>query len=68
MALQQRADRDAEVIAWLRGKRDELRRTEERLRTECSTACEERDRAIREHGEAHWEAMALRADLGDAVA
>ena len=45
-ALQQRADRDAEVIAWLRGERNELRRTDERLRSEHSTAYEDHDRAI----------------------
>ena len=65
--LQQRADRDAAVIDGLCGERDELRRTEERLRSEHSTACEERDQAIREHGEARQEAMALQADLGDTV-
>ena len=39
-ALQQRVDRDAEVIAWLRGERDKLRRTKERLRSEHGTAHE----------------------------
>ena len=58
-ALQQRADRDTKVIARLRGEWDELRRTEERLRSEHSTAREERDQAIRECGEVHREAMAL---------
>ena len=67
-APQQRADWDAEVIAWLRGERDELRRTEERLRSERSTAREDRDQAIRERDEARREARALWADLGDAVA
>ena len=67
-ALQQRVDRDAEVIAWLRGERNKLRRTKERLCSECSMACEDRDRAIRECDEARREARALRADLGDAVA
>ena len=46
MVLQQRADRDAEVIARLREERDELRRTEERLRSECSTTREDHDWAI----------------------
>ena len=50
--LQQRADRDAEMIAQLRAERDELRRTEERLWSECGTAREERDQAIRERDEA----------------
>ena len=67
-ALQQRANQDAEVIARLRGEWDELRRTEERLRSERSTAHEEHDRAIQEHNDARREAEALRADLGVAVA
>ena len=46
MALQQRADQDAEVIARLRRERDELCQTMERLRSEHSTAHEERDQAI----------------------
>ena len=45
-ALQQRASQDIEVIARLRRERDELCRTEERLRSECSTAQDEHDRAI----------------------
>ena len=61
VAQQQRANQDAEVISRLHGERDELRWTKERLRSE-------RDRDIRERGEARREAMALRADLGDAVA
>jgi len=52
----------------LRGERDELRRTEERLRSERSTAHEDHDRAIREHDEARREARALQAHLQDAVA
>jgi len=60
-------DQDAEVIARLREERDELRRTEERLRPECGTAHEDRDRAIRERDEARWVADYLRADLGVAV-
>jgi len=67
-ALQQRADQDAEVIARLHGEWDELRWTEGRLRSERSTAHEDRDQAIRERDEARWEVRALRADLGDAVA
>ena len=66
--LQQRANRDAEVIARLRGERDELRQTKERLRSERRMAREDHDRAIREHDEAHREVRALRADLGDMVA
>ena len=56
------------MIARLSGERDELHRTEERLRSERSTAHEEHDRAIRERDEARREARDLRADLGDAVA
>ena len=52
MALQQRANQDAEVISQLRRERDELRWTKERLRSERGTACEEHDQAIRESGEA----------------
>ena len=52
MALQQRVDRDAEVITRLREERDELRRTEEILRLERGTARDDRDRAIRERDEA----------------
>ena len=46
-ALQQRVDRDAEVIARLREERDELRWTEERLRLEHGTTREDHDWAIR---------------------
>ena len=46
MALQQRANQDAEVISWLRGERDELRQTQERLRSERSMTHEEGDQAI----------------------
>ena len=66
-ALQQKADRDAEVIARLRGERDELRRTEERLHSERSTAREVHDRAIRERDEARRVVDSLRVDLGAAV-
>jgi len=60
-------DRDVEVIARLRGERDELRRTEERLCSERSIAREDRDRAIQEHDEARQEVRALWVDLGDMV-
>ena len=56
------------MISRLRGEWDELRQTKERLRSERSIAHEEHDRAIRERSEACQEAVALRADLGDAVA
>ena len=56
------------MIAQLRREWDELRRTKERLRSERSTAREDRDWAVRERDEARWEARALRADLGHAVA
>ena len=49
VALQQRANQDAEVIAWLHREHDELRQTIESLRSEHGTVCEERDQAIREH-------------------
>ena len=65
--LQQRADRDAEVISRLRGERDELRQTEERLRSEHSTAREDRGRAIRERNEARQVVDSLRVDLGATV-
>ena len=45
-----------------------MRRTEERLCSERSTAREERDRAVREHDKARREVGTLRSDLGDAVA
>ena len=48
-------------------EQDELRRTEERLRSECGKACEDRDRTIRERDEAHRVVDSLRADLGAAV-
>ena len=67
-ALQQRVDRDTEVIAWLCEERDEICRTKARLRSEHSTTREDHDRAIRERDEVRWEVRALRADLGDAVA
>ena len=56
------------MISRLRGEWDELHWTEERLRSEHSTARKERDRAVRERDEARREARALRADLGDTVA
>ena len=56
------------MIARLCREQDELRRTKERLRSECSMAHEEGDRAIRDCGEARQEATPLRVDLGDAVA
>ena len=56
------------MIVRLWRERDELRWTKERLRSERSTAIEERIRAVRERDEARREAVALRADLGDAVA
>ena len=68
MALEHRANQDAEVISWLCGERDELCRTEERLRSEHSTAREEHDRAIREHDEACQEAKSLQTELGTTVA
>ena len=67
MVLQQRVDRDTEVITQLREERDELRRTEERLRSEPGTAREGRDRAIRERDEARGVVDSLRADLGATV-
>ena len=51
MALQQRADQDAEVIAQLRRERDVLLQTTERLRSERGTVHEERDWVVREHDE-----------------
>jgi hypothetical protein len=65
--LQQRVDRDTEVIARLHEERDDLRRTEERLRLEHGTAREDHDRAIRERDEARGVVDFLRADLGAAV-
>ena len=46
MALQQRANQDAEVISRLCGERDELHQTEEKLHSKRSMAHEERDQAI----------------------
>ena len=65
--MQQRADRDAEVITRLRGEQDELRQTKERLCSERGTAREDHDRAIRERNEPRWVADSLWADLGVAV-
>ena len=56
------------MIARLRGERDELRQTEERLCLERGIAHEDHDRAIRERDEARREAEACRADLGVEVA
>ena len=67
MVLQQRADRDIEVIARLRGERDKLRWIEERLRSERVAAREDRDRAIRKRDEARRVVDSLRADLGAMV-
>ena len=67
-ALQQRANQDAVVMSRLRGERDELCRTKERLRSEHSTAREGCDQAIQERDEARREAGALWADIGDAMA
>ena len=66
-ALQQRADRDAEVIAQLREERDKLHHTEERLRLECGTAREDHDRAIQERDKACRVVDSLRSDLRAAV-
>jgi len=63
-ALQQRADRDAEMITRLCEERDELRRTKERLRSEHSVAREDRDWAIRKCDEACGVSDSLRADVG----
>ena len=51
----------------MREERDELRRTEERLRSERGTAHEDCDQATRERDEARRVADSLRADLGVAV-
>ena len=61
-------DQDDVLIDRLRRERDEARRAEEQLRSERSTAREERDRAIRERDEARQEAESLRTELGTAVA
>ena len=66
--LQRRADQDAVLIYRLRRERDEARKAEERLRSEHSTAHEERDRAIRERDEARQEVESLRTELGTTVA
>ena len=52
----------------MRGERDELCRTKERLRSERSMAREERDRAIRERDEARQEVESLWTELGTVVA
>ena len=46
MALQQRVDQDADVIARLRRERDELSQTIERLCLEHGTVYEEHNQAI----------------------
>ena len=55
------------MITQLHGARDELRRTEERLRSECGKAHEDHDRTIRECDEARGVADSLRVDLGVTV-
>ena len=67
VVLQQRVDRDAEVIARLLEERDELRRVEERLRSERNTTREGHDQAIWERDEAHRVEKSLLADLGTVV-
>ena len=52
MVLQQRANQDTGEITRLHRERDELCQTIERLRSECGSVHEERDRAIRERDEA----------------
>ena len=51
-ALQQKANLDAEVIAWLCKERDELRQTTEWLHLEHGAAHGECDQAIQERNEA----------------
>ncbi|XP_066348016.1 uncharacterized protein [Miscanthus floridulus] len=67
VALQEKVEADAVLIDRLRGERDEARRSEERLRSEGSTAHEERDRAIRERDEARRVVDSLRVDLETAT-
>ena len=52
------------MIARLHKERDELRQTEERLRSEHSAAHEDRDWAIQECDKARGVADSLQADLG----
>ena len=52
VALQQKANLDAEVIAWLCKERDELRQATERLHLERGAAHGECDQAIQERNEA----------------
>ena len=52
------------MISRLRGERDELRRTKERLHSERSTARKERDRAIGERDEERQVVSSLQVDLG----
>jgi len=68
VALQQKANLDADVVARLRKERDKLRQTVERLRLERGMACEERDQAVRERDEAHQGVSSLWVDLGALVA
>ena len=68
VALQQKANLDAEVVARLRRERYELCQTAKRLRSERGTAREERDQAVREREEAHQGVSSLQADLGATVA
>ena len=65
--LEQRAKLDAETVTWLHKKRDELRHTVERLRSEHDTVCEERDQAVRERDEARQVVSSLWTDLGTTV-
>ena len=56
------------MIARLRVEWDELRRTEERLRSERGTVREERDLAVRERDATRQGVSSLRADLGATMA
>ena len=60
-------DQDAEEIARLHREQEELLQTAERLRSECGTFREERNRAVRERDEAYQVVNSLRADLGAAM-
>ena len=52
MALEQRANLDAEAVARLHKERDKQLQTAGRLRSEHGAARSEHDQAIREHDEA----------------
>ena len=52
----------------MRGERDELRQTVERLRSERGMAREDHDQAVQECDEARQGVSSLRADLGATVA